>query len=371
MKALSFYILLFLVIVSLSCRKKKYPESEEIVGEVVYFSKLTVDNMPVSLEAGVNGYYMYSTYKQDSNNVYSFIGDLKPTNCANCPSLKVQINDFKASGINAPVKIDSSLHQGNYPYLKGHKEPSYAVQYNTYLPSATYHWDFGDGTSSEERNPLHTYAKAGKYNVCLTTSNNKSCVSTICNKEKIDLSGKSCKTMISFSYGTGNSVVFTHSTTGGQAPYQFLWNFGDGSISNQSSPVYHYKYRGSYPVSLKVVDALGDTAIANYNIITQNDNSSCAANYYKSSIKLLPSHLALSNVVITWADTDGTVYTSNNPLQPSDAYFQIVSVGSGEQANENGQPIKKLALRFKCKVYNGNKSISIDNAEATICVAYK
>ncbi|MFN4253569.1 MAG: PKD domain-containing protein [Saprospiraceae bacterium] len=35
----------------------------------------------------------------------------------------------------------------------------------------TWHWDFGDGTQSDERNPTHTFPTAGDYYVCLTVSN--------------------------------------------------------------------------------------------------------------------------------------------------------------------------------------------------------
>jgi hypothetical protein len=34
-----------------------------------------------------------------------------------------------------------------------------------------WHWDFGDGTTSDEPNPLHTYAAAGMYHVCEIVSN--------------------------------------------------------------------------------------------------------------------------------------------------------------------------------------------------------
>lgn len=42
-------------------------------------------------------------------------------------------------------------------------------------------WDFGDGLYSSEQNPVHTYAAAGSYNVCLTiTADSMSCTSTHC-----------------------------------------------------------------------------------------------------------------------------------------------------------------------------------------------
>lgn len=36
----------------------------------------------------------------------------------------------------------------------------------------TWLWDFGDGTTSTEQNPMHTYARQGKYIVSLTVTNN-------------------------------------------------------------------------------------------------------------------------------------------------------------------------------------------------------
>ncbi|MBI4931801.1 MAG: T9SS type A sorting domain-containing protein [Bacteroidetes bacterium] len=38
------------------------------------------------------------------------------------------------------------------------------------LSSYTYLWDFGDGTASSSQNPVHNYAVAGNYNVCLTAT---------------------------------------------------------------------------------------------------------------------------------------------------------------------------------------------------------
>ncbi|MBL7827735.1 MAG: PKD domain-containing protein, partial [Saprospiraceae bacterium] len=39
-----------------------------------------------------------------------------------------------------------------------------------YEPVA-WHWDFGDGAMSQDTSPVHAYAHAGVYEVCLTVSN--------------------------------------------------------------------------------------------------------------------------------------------------------------------------------------------------------
>ena len=42
---------------------------------------------------------------------------------------------------------------------------------NSYYRPEQWLWDFGDGSSSTERNPIHSYAVPGEYYVCLTVSN--------------------------------------------------------------------------------------------------------------------------------------------------------------------------------------------------------
>lgn len=57
--------------------------------------------------------------------------------------------------------------------------------------SVTYAWDFGDGSTSTMRNPLHTYSQSGVYNACLTVTNTDTagvviCTATSCDTVHID-----------------------------------------------------------------------------------------------------------------------------------------------------------------------------------------
>lgn len=46
--------------------------------------------------------------------------------------------------------------------------PNSAISFkNNSVNATTYLWDFGDSTTSEEQNPVHTYKKEGTYSVIL------------------------------------------------------------------------------------------------------------------------------------------------------------------------------------------------------------
>ena len=50
-------------------------------------------------------------------------------------------------------------------------------------------WSFGDGTSSTEPFPTHTYASAGPYQLCLTITDDAGCTSTHCETIEVDQDG--------------------------------------------------------------------------------------------------------------------------------------------------------------------------------------
>jgi gliding motility-associated-like protein len=60
--------------------------------------------------------------------------------------------------------------------------------YNTSSPKAvTFHWNFGDSTSSDEENPLKQYSLSGHYIVCLTATDVNGCSATVCKDIAADI----------------------------------------------------------------------------------------------------------------------------------------------------------------------------------------
>ncbi|MDI1356219.1 MAG: PKD domain-containing protein [bacterium] len=373
MKLLRIYVLLFFVGLGLSCAKKKYPESV-VLNHAIYYTSFNVNGVQNVFQAGVNNYYIYSDIVQDSNLVYNFMATFRKVDCQTCPlALSIQINDYKTSALNAPVTTDSSLMIKPYVYLPQNASPGYSVNFTSSYtrndPGATYFWSFGDGQTSNVKDPVHNYNTAGTYQVCLSIKGSNFCASSMCTKIRVSSSG--FNTSISTFNFTGNTMTFSHSTIGGFAPYNFLWNFGDGQTSIAQNPSHNYLIQGAYPVSLRIIDSHGDTAIANYNAVTKTDLSSCAANIGASVISLLPgSQFEHSKIKISFTDENGVVFQSNAIAQPSGSVFEILSVEPGDR-NEKGELTKKLHVKFNCKLGNGSKIKTIDGGDAVICVAYK
>jgi serine protease AprX len=118
-------------------------------------------------------------------------------------------------------------------------------------------WDFGDGNTSTDQNPIHTYSTVGKYTIGLTV-NNEVGSSTATKSDYINVTKKIPTADFSASATAGRSplkVQFTDMSTG--SPTSWTWTFGDGTYSTQQNPKHTYNKAGRYAVSLTVKCSAG------------------------------------------------------------------------------------------------------------------
>jgi PKD repeat protein len=376
-KTKNILVLLLLVFFAPRC-KKEHAAPAVTMGAPVFYFNGTIGGVATSFNAGVNNYYMYSSYTQDTNHVYNFTGDLKETTSA-ANSISITINDHKASGLNVSTNIDSSLMPRYYLYnIPGATTTSTVYKVNFYANTAngtpqSYQWNFGDGQTSTLANPTHTYATAGNYTASLTVNYAGSCSSSASNPIRANTVGTSFKTSITYSVDTSN--VFHFSANANQPVTSYLWDFGDGTSSSSGLAQHTYTTSALYKVTLVAVDSVitsRDTAKVSLNVAA-NGFQHCLTNFTDSIIPVpitISNTLALSEITITYTDANGIVYTSKSSLQPASSTFQILSVDN-YQSNTNNQSTKKLHIKFTCTVYNGTRSLVIYNADAVIAVAYK
>ncbi len=120
----------------------------------------------------------------------------------------------------------------------------------------TFSWTFGDSaTITMTGSPVsHTYSVKGTYTVTLTIKDVNQ-VSTIV-AHPMTVSGQPLTGDFTFSVTTaGKPVVFNATLSGGTTPYRFAWTFGDGSLGSGASTTHTYAVKGTYTVTLAMLDA--------------------------------------------------------------------------------------------------------------------
>jgi alpha-tubulin suppressor-like RCC1 family protein/PKD repeat protein len=131
------------------------------------------------------------------------------------------------------------------------------------FPPYGYAWNFGDGGTSNEPNPTHTYTQPGAYTASLTVTDGEGFTGT---SAPIALAvAPTLSVASSASALSGNApltVSFTSTVTGGLAPVTYQWDFGDGGTSTASNPSHTFSTAGTFPVTLTVHDGAGQEAHA-------------------------------------------------------------------------------------------------------------
>jgi PKD repeat protein len=130
---------------------------------------------------------------------------------------------------------------------------------NTVAPgNAQYLWTFGDGSSSTDKNPVHTYAAPGAYKVCLKVFISNTCVRDAC--KEINLQPPppppACNVQAKFVWRKDslqwNKIWFANLTQPVQNIWRTAWSYGDGTASQDFNSFHVYQQPGKYYVCLKV-----------------------------------------------------------------------------------------------------------------------
>jgi len=127
-------------------------------------------------------------------------------------------------------------------------------------PGYTYQWDFGDGVTSDQQNPRHTYTKEGTYTATMTVTDSKGKLAT--SNMNVTASCPPLQAVASADPAGGNTpltVKFSAQTTGGCPPFTYNWDFGDSTTSTEQNPTHTYEKDGNMSASLSVSDAKGVT----------------------------------------------------------------------------------------------------------------
>jgi len=136
----------------------------------------------------------------------------------------------------------------------------------------SYSWDFGDGNTSTDTNPQHTYEESGNYTVVLTSTN--------------DCGSTDFTFVINLNIPVPPNANFSADVTAGCAPLtiqfmdesanmpdNWLWSFdgGNPSVSTEQNPIVTFEQAGTYTVILQAGNAAGSNTQVETDLIIVED----------------------------------------------------------------------------------------------------
>jgi PKD repeat protein len=186
-------------------------------------------------------------------------------------------------------------------------------------PEPAWQWDFGDGITSTDRSPAHTYTAPGAYTVTLYVSTTAGCAYAYDKLIQIEAVTASMTSTPPISACAWSGVVFTDTSLVSGTIVSRQWDFGDGQVSVGNDPVATHVYTvgGTYVVTLTVTTSAGCTDLVTSTIdvdglLTQFVATPAPA-CVGSSIRFSDTSSADSGIAgVVWDLGDGT--TSTDPV---------------------------------------------------------
>ncbi len=194
-------------------------------------------------------------------------------------------------------------------------------------------WDFGDGGSSTELNPTHTFIADGFYDVCLT-------IGPACGRKQYCSSVMGCdQPQMDFSFTTQDlDVTLSNLSSPG---LNYTWNYGDGT--GGVSPLYHYQLEGTYNVTLTALDGCpGSSFTKQVFIVCPVPTTSFTAVVQDFSVTLSSP---LTNAVSwAWDFGDGQFSTALSPTHTYDQRGQKTIILSATNACGSDQSSQQIEI---------------------------
>ncbi len=242
----------------------------------------------------------------------------------------------------------------------------------------SYNWNFGDGSSSSQASPKHTFTAPGTYDVVLSYTTKGGCSDTtnyIINVYQ--------KPQFNFTASVNpvcgsNPVLFT--VTGSNLVGTFTWNFGDGIEYDSLPPPFSHRYQSDsvYTVSLIISNnGCADTAIkTNYvTVLPPFPHITSAANTCDGTRGLATFTEASAKVQqYSWNFGDSSApYVYNSAQEPiqhvykaTGAYHISLTTTNGACSAKDSVDINVLLKQHTVLSAQTNKFCSSDTLHTTL-----
>ena len=192
------------------------------------------------------------------------------------------INGAQSNNYAQDITVTEQTPKASFTYSKNNLSVSFI---NTSTNAKSYKWEFGDGKTSTDKNPNHTYTKEGNYTVKLTATNvTKSNTIT----QTITITSPTPTAKFTFKTEHPLKVVLTNTSSNATS---YEWNFGDGKTSTEKNPTHRY-----------------DSGIGVYKIKLTAKNGSKSSTYEANVEIKAPTTCSITGFTINKIPTNNKYY---------------------------------------------------------------
>ncbi len=208
--------------------------------------------------------------------------------------------------------------------------------------ASSFEWDFGDGNTSTDPIPTHTYTQNGVFDVTFIAKNSAGESASSTQTVTIVLAPVSD---FSFSIASGGVVTFTNTSTNAAG---YTWDFGDGNTSTATSPTHTYTQSGDFDVKLTARNSAGGSDVSTQKVAIVLAPVSDFSFSIASGGVVTFTNTSLNATGYTWDFGDGsatsTATSPTHTFTQNGAYDVTLTAGNSAGASVNSTQTVTIVL---------------------------
>ena len=235
-----------------------------------------------------------------------------------------------------------------------------SIIFRSYSTDAvSYSWDFGDGNTSTQANPDHTYAVGGLYTVTLTTISSDGLSAEATEQVSpifVDFNTTSVDTQVTFENLTSGARDLVWDFGDGDT---VEWNFEQGEDHVDFNPIHTYTTDDTFEATLTATNFLGVSVSVTKNIEGLVLAAIPDFTFTTSSLTASFTDASLLAVTHSWDFGDGNTSTEVNPshtydvLGTYDVTLTITNAAGVPREITKPVPVGGVEATFPAVVLNG------------------
>ncbi len=183
---------------------------------------------------------------------------------------------------------------------------------NNSINANTWLWSFGDGNTSTQQAPIHTYTQDGTYTVILTASS--ACGSSTASQTVTVITPPSANFTASSTSGClPLTVAFSNQSTANATSYQWTFAGGNPATSTDANPIVVYSAPGTYTVVLTASNSAGSNTETKTNYVSVTTGPAAAFTATTNGLSATFNNTSQGATSVLWNFGDGNTGTNFNP----------------------------------------------------------